>query len=74
MLDKDKSVPAVMVFRGAKGAEIRMFTDKLFGFRAQYHDKGKPYYLIDFWNGFADHPIDKYKHHGYQSLDLEAIR
>ena len=71
-----------VVLWGSKGKQhIRMFLDRLWNVRTQYmwdgknqsSDGGKPYYLVDFWNGF-DHPIDQYKRTGYQSLHFEVMR
>lgn len=66
-----------VVLRGSKGKQhIRMFLDRLWNVRTQYYSNGKtdkPYYLVDFWNGF-DHPIDQYKKPGYQSLHFELMR
>jgi hypothetical protein len=29
------------------------------------------YWLIDFWNGFAEYPIDPYKPTGYESIEIK---
>jgi len=74
---KDKPLgdrlPATIVLWGTRGrgrqAEIRIFTDCLHNVREQESNGGK-YWLIDFWNGFGEYPINPYKPKGYESLQI----
>jgi hypothetical protein len=64
-----------LVLWGTKGAQVRILWLKfLYNFREQYSSSGKPYYLLDFWNGFRSEPIDKYSRGGYQCLEIRAAR
>ena len=67
-----KELPSIVVLKGTHGASIRIFLERFYQLREQYHDGNKPYYLLDFWNGFRESPIDKYKHGGYQCLHIES--
>jgi len=65
--------PAVIVLSGTRNAEIRiLYPERLYQVREQYYSKGKPYYLLDFWNGFYNHPVSTYQRH-YDCLHLEAV-
>jgi hypothetical protein len=64
-------LPNVLVLRGIGGASIRIFLDRLYQLREQYYGSGKLYYLLDFWNGFGECPIEQYKQGGYQCLHIE---
>lgn len=67
-----KELPSIVVLHGTHGASIRIFLERFYQLREQYHNKNKPYYLLDFWNGFGESPIDKYKPGGYQCLHIES--
>ena len=67
-------LPSVVVLWGMKGQQVRIFLDRLYQMREQYYDSGKPYYLLDFWNGFGGYPIEQFKRTGYQCLHIEAAR
>ena len=67
-------LPSVVVLWGTRGANIRIFLDHLCQLREQYYGNNKPYYLLDFWNGFWQSPIDPYKRGGYQCLHIELAR
>ena len=63
-----------LVLWGAKGAQVRILGLKfLYNFREQYCGD-KPYYLLDFWNGFRSEPIDSYHRGGYQCLEIRPAR
>lgn len=63
-----------LVLWGTKGAEVRVLHLRfLYQVREQYTDD-KPYYLLDFWNGFRSEPVDKYYRGGYQCLDIRAAK
>jgi hypothetical protein len=64
-------LPNVVVLRGNRGASVRIFLDRLYQLREQHYGSGKAYYLLDFWNGFGQYPIEQYKHGGYQCLHIE---
>ena len=75
----NKELPNVLVLRGSMVAKrhqqhIRIFLEQLHAVREQYDGSGKPYYLIDFWNGFGEYPIHKYRPRGYVSLQIRAAR
>ena len=75
----NKELPSVLVLWGSrigKGEQqsIRLFLEQLHAVREQYYQNGKAYYLIDFWNGWGEYPIDKYKPIGYVSLQIELAR
>lgn len=72
MFGLGEKLPNVIVLWGNKNAQVRIFTDRLWDVRTQYYN-GKPYYLIDFWNGFGENPIYQYHKAGYQSLHLETV-
>ena len=64
-----------LVLWGTKGAQVRILWLKfLYNFREQYYGNGKPYYLLDFWNGFRSEPIDSYHRGGYQCLEIRPAR
>jgi len=64
-----------LVLWGTKGAQVRILWLKfLYNFRKQYSSNSKPYYLLDFWNGFRSEPIDKYFRGGYQCLEIRPAR
>jgi hypothetical protein len=71
-------VPGVLLLRGTRTGrsyqEIRVFLNQLVNVRAQHDSKTKPYYLIDFWNGFGEYPIDRYKQIGCASLHIRPAR
>ena len=70
--------PSVLILwgtrNGRKQQHIRIFLDQLHDVRTQNYSDGKPYHLIDFWNGFGEYPIDQYRPKGYVSLQLRAAR
>ncbi|KTB49134.1 hypothetical protein DEALK_00460 [Dehalogenimonas alkenigignens] len=64
--------PSVIVLSGNKGACIRIFADDLLTVREQeypdYH-----HYLLDFWNGFGQSPINNYRSH-YACLAITKFK
>lgn len=63
-------VPAVLVLRGGKrDTSVRIFTDQMVNVREQ-HYQGYILWLVDFWNGFGEYPLNPYRHKGYESLDI----
>ena len=67
----NRGSPSIVILWGTRGASIRIFLDRLYQLREQYYGDGKPYYLLDFWNGFWQSPIDQYKRGGYQCLHID---
>lgn len=62
------------VLWGTKGTQVRVWSKRLYQVREQYYGDGKPYYLLDFWNGFGRSPIDSYHRGGYQGLHIRAAK
>jgi hypothetical protein len=64
--------PSVIVLSGNRNAEIKiLYPERLYQVREQYYN-GKPYYLLDFWNGFYDNRISKWERH-YDCLHIETV-
>jgi len=61
--------PSVIVLWGRKGASVRIFTDQVLSLRQQDY-QGYTKWLLDFWNGLGEYPIDPYRPKGYVSLDI----
>jgi len=61
-------IPSVIVLWGSRGASVRIFTDYLVAVREQEY-QGYWNYLVDFRNGFWEHPIDNYRCH-YACLSI----
>jgi len=61
--------PSVIVLWGRKGASVRIFTDQVISLRQQDY-QGYTKWLLDFWNGLGEYPIDPYRPKGYVSLDI----
>lgn len=68
LLGEDK-MPAVIVLWGNRGASIRVFTDQMVAVREQQY-QGYTLWLVDFWNGFGEYPLDPYRPKGFVSLDI----
>jgi len=65
--------PAVIVLWGSRDASVRIFTEQLVSVREQDY-QGYTLWLLDFWNGFGEHPIDPYRPRGYVSLDIAKFK
>jgi len=65
--------PSVIVLWGSREASVRIFTDQLVSVREQEYG-GYTLWLLDFWNGFGEHPIDRYKPRGYVSLGIVRFK
>ena len=65
-------VPGVIVLWGSRGASVRIFTDYLVAVREQEY-QGYWLYLLDFRNGFWEHPIDNYRSH-YACLTITRFK
>lgn len=66
--------PCAIVLHGDKGAEVRiLWTNRLYQVREQYYGSGKPYYLLDFWNGFWQSPISQYQRN-YDCLTITPVK
>jgi len=68
------TLPNVIVLWGTRSQSIRIFLDHLYNLREQYYGSGKPYYLLDFWNGYQESLSGKYERTGYECLHIEAAR
>jgi len=66
-------VPSVIVLCGNRGASVRIFTDQVVNVREQEYE-GYTLWLVDFWNGPGEHPIDPYRPRGYVSLDIVRFK
>ena len=62
----------VIVLWGQKEAQIRIFTDSVVGVRTQDYS-GYTDYLVDFWNGFPEYPVDKWRPQGYNCLIIKKF-
>lgn len=69
----DKEVPSVIVLRGNRASDVRIFTDRVFGLRCQEYF-GYTLWLLDFWNGFGEYPIDRYRPIGCDSLHITRFK
>ena len=61
--------PSVVVLRGRKDACVRIFTERVVSLRQQDY-QGYTLWLLDFWNGWGEYPLDQYRPQGYESLDI----
>ena len=69
----DKEVPGVIVLRGTRGSSVRIFTDRAYALRRQEYF-GYTLWLLDFWNGFGEYPIDPYHPTGCDSLHIKRFK
>lgn len=70
-LDENEFGSPVIVLWGNRGANIRVFTDCLVDVREQ--DYGEyTHWLVDFWNGFGEYPLDPHRPRGWVSLQIIA--
>jgi len=67
------NLPAVVVLWGNRGGSVRIFTEQLVNVREQEY-QGYTLWLLDFWNGFGEYPIDPYRPRGYVSLDIVRFK
>jgi hypothetical protein len=65
--------PSVIVLWGNRGGSVRIFTDQLVNIREQVY-QGYTLWLVDFWNGFGEYPINPYRPQGYVSLDIVRFK
>ncbi|MBA7647792.1 hypothetical protein ES703_55571 [subsurface metagenome] len=65
-------VPNVIVLWGSRGGSVRIFTNYLVAVREQEYS-GCWHYLVDFRNGFWEHPIDTYYSH-YACLQITRFK
>ena len=61
--------PSVVVLRGRKEACVRIFTDRVVDLRQQEY-QGYTLWLLDFWNGWGEYPLDQYRPQGYDALHI----
>lgn len=67
-----KEVPGVIVLRGSRESSVRIFTDRAYALRRQEYF-GYTLWLLDFWNGFGEYPIDPYHPPGCDSLQIKRF-
>ena len=65
-------IPSVIVLWGSRGASVRIFTNYLVAVREQEY-QGYWLYLLDFRNGFWEHPIDNHWSH-YACLTITRFK
>jgi len=65
-------IPSVIVLWGSRSSQVRIFTDYLVAVREQEY-QGYWLYLLDFRNGFWEHPIDNFKSH-YACLTITRFK
>ncbi len=65
-------LPSVIVLKGRRNAEVRIFTDYLVAVREQEY-QGYWHYLLDFRNGTWEYPIDSYRCH-YACLTITRFK
>jgi len=65
-------IPSVVVLWGSRSGQIRIFTDYLVAVREQEY-QGYTHWLLDFRNGFWEHPIDNYRCH-YACLTITRFK
>ena len=65
-------IPSVIVLWGSRSAQVRIFTRYLVAVREQEY-QGYWHYLLDFRNGFWEHPIDTYYSH-YACLTITKFK
>jgi len=70
--DDTNYIPSVIVLWGSRSAQVRIFTDYLVAVREQEY-MGYTHWLLDFRNGFWEHPIDTYRSH-YACLTITRFK
>ena len=66
-------LPSVIVLWGSRGASVRIFTDQVVNLRQQEY-QGLTMWLLDFWNGFGEYPLNPYRPKGYVSLHIVRFK
>ena len=66
---RSPNLPSVIVLWGNRDSSVRIFTDQLVNVREQEY-QGYTMWLLDFWNGFGEYPIDPCRPKGYACLDI----
>jgi len=69
----NNKLPSVIVLWGSRGACVRIFTDQVVNLRQQEY-QGYTLWLLDFWNGHGEHPVNPYRPTGYVSLDIVRFK
>ena len=67
------NLPSVIVLWGSRGASVRIFTNQVVNVREQEYP-GYTMWLLDFWNGFREYPIDPFRPRGYTSLHIVRFK
>jgi hypothetical protein len=63
----------VIVLWGRRDSCVRIFTDRVVSLREQEY-QGCTNWLLDFWNGFGQSPLDPYRPPGYDSLKFSKFK
>jgi hypothetical protein len=67
------NIPTAFKLWGRKDACILIETDQVVALRRQEYE-GYWCYLLDFWNGFGENPINPYRHKGYDCLSITVFK
>lgn len=67
-----RELPGMVWIEGQKGASIRIDTGQLYDVRRQEYE-GYTHWLIDCYNGFKTHELDKYKPPGFDSISINRF-
>ena len=65
--------PTTLTLWGRKDACVRIFTDQVVSLRQQDY-QGYTLWLLDFWNGWGEYPLDPYRPKGYTSLEIVRFK
>ena len=68
-----KTIPMTIWLRGNRNASVMISTECLRDVRIQEYF-GYTLYLIDFWNGFGEYPIEPYKPDGSTSIGIRLFK
>lgn len=68
-----EEVPSVVTLRGNRTGIVSIFTEQVVNLRCQEYF-GYTLWLLDFWNGFGEYPIDRYRMPGYDSLTITRFK
>ena len=72
-LPRADGLPSVIFLWGSRESSVSIFTDQVVNFRRQEY-QGLTLWLLDFWNGFGEYPIDPYRPRGYVSLQIVRFK
>jgi hypothetical protein len=67
------NLPTAIRLWGRKDASINIYTDQVIALRRQEYE-GYWHYLLDFWNGFGEYPVNQYRPNGYDCLAITVFK